>query len=389
MIGLSIQPVMATDKWQFSNKIAVADDAKKGTFHHLEGAGRKHIATSEDKVAIVWEDDHSADPQVYLSIKSFEEDKFSTPAQLSKGQEAYEPAITGLSTSRFVVAWEQDGAVIASIYPHQETQTITLSPSGSHISVSAYQDDIYMVWREQHKRKWSVWVAHLTLTKNGQLNLQSKNKVESKALSHPVMYPTIAANETGQYVAWEDREAGNTRLKFSLSTDNGNSFETPQYLNEYYSNRNEYDKGNGVTRVTMAAISADEVISAWMDKRRSAGYGIFSALSSDETFGPNEKVHSLKGDELPHYNPATAGRDGELVIAWDDYRTGTSDIWLSSYNEDDEWSADFSPTPASGKSEQTQASVAIDAQGNLHLLWVERDNASAPTKLWYSFGQTK
>jgi len=388
LIYLISLPVFAIDKWQFSKKIAVTGEVKPGVFHHLDGAGRKHIATSDNEIAVVWEDDHSADPQIYLSVKLFKEQKFSTPIQLSKGQEAYEPAITGLSNNRFVIAWEQDGAVVvSSLLPQQKTNMIELSKSGSHVSVSAYGGDVYLVWREQNKRNWSVWVARLKVAENGQLSIQTKNKVESKALSHPVMYPTIAVNNVGQYVAWEDREDGHTRLKFSLSIDKANTFFAPQYLNEFYSKRNEYDKGNGVTRVSMAAISEDEVVAAWMDKRRSAGYGIYAAMSSDESFGPNEKVHSQKGDELPHYNPATAGNaEGEFVLVWDDYRTGSSDIWLSSYDENNEWSEDYSPTPASGKSEQTKASVSIDEQGNLHLLWVERDTTIAPTRLWYSYG---
>jgi hypothetical protein len=203
--------------------------------------------------------------------------------------------------------------------------------------------------------------------------------------------PSLSLQPTGLCVAWEDRRAGHTRLLSTHATWPELQFGAAVNLNEFYSNRNEYDKGNGVTRVALAGFSSDEVIAAWMDKRRGgAGYGIFAALGFDSgaSFGPNEKVQAKQGDELPHYNPAVAGNtDGDFVVAWDDYRDGTLDVWLSSYNDDGEWSEDFSPPPASGSAEQSHVSLALSDQGELHMLWVERRDPLAPTRLWYSVGR--
>lgn len=55
--------------WQFSQRIAITGAAVEATYHHLEGAGRKHIAVSGNKVAVLWEDNSSADPQIYIAIK--------------------------------------------------------------------------------------------------------------------------------------------------------------------------------------------------------------------------------------------------------------------------------------------------------------------------------
>ena len=104
---------------------------------------------------------------------------------------------------------------------------------------------------------------------------------------------------------------------------------------------------------------------------------IFAALGSDggEIFGPNEKAHGDDGDHQPHYNPAVAGNpDGLFVIAWDDFRRGDSDIWLSGYDDADEWSPDFAPEVASGAGEQSHPAVTLDSRGDLHLLWLERDD---------------
>ena len=393
-LGCMATSAWAIDRWSFNQRIAISADAKTGIFHHLDGAGRKHIAVSQQLVAVAWEDNRSGDPQVYVAFKTLADKSFSKAVQVSTGQEAYEPAITSLDRGRFVVAWEQDGSIYAELVQQSlQNAPIKLSQHGaSHVSLASFNNRVFAVWREQQDRFWSLQVAELD-PGNDQLKRISLVRVEAQKLSKPVLYPTITASTSGLSVAWEDRRSGHTRLLFSHRPIDSKSFDSIDNLNEFFSNRNEYDKGNGVTRVSMHTFAEDEVIAAWMDKRRGgAGYGIFAALgdSGGEAFGPNERVHSQNGDAQPHYNPATAGNsEGDFVIIWDDFRLGDSDIWLSSYNEDEEWSEDFSPPPASGPGEQSHPSAVLDTEGNIHLVWIERGDPLSPTGLWYSFGTLK
>ena len=377
-------------EWQFGDRVAVSGNAVKGTYHHMEGAGRNHIAVSGDKVAVLWEDDRSGDPQIYLALKRWTDPVFTSVVKVSSGEEAYEPAITSLAGGRFVLVWEQDRAVYLNSYSGQSLSKPLKLSSGavaSQSSVTTHNDQIYVVWREQQGKSWRLQVARLSAAQKQDIELRSIKPVESKPYDTPVLFPTLASNKNGLYLAWEDRAAGHTRLKFSFSVDQANSFMAPSYLNEFYSNRTEYDKGNGVTRVSIASFGNDEIVAAWMDKRRSGGYGIFSAIGSDGAFGPNEKIHGPDGDKLPHSNPATSGNsDGSMIVAWDDYRTGDSDIWLATLDEDEEWGENFSPAAASGPGEQSHASVALDQTGGLHLTWIERESPLAPTRLWYSYG---
>ncbi len=68
-------------------------------------------------------------------------------------------------------------------------------------------------------------------------------------------------------------------------------------------------------------------------------------------------------------------------------RMGDSDIWLVSLDEDGEWGQNVSPVAASGSGEQSHASVALDESGGLHLVWIDRENPVAPTRLWYRYGE--
>ena len=391
-LGLAMSQPEASDRWVFETRTAVTGEPTSAVYHHLDSAGRKHIALSNGSIAAVWEDNRSKQPQVYVALKTDRQDGFTAATRVSSGNQAYEPSITGAPDNRFVLAWEQDGAiyarVVASSGPGPAIELSTAS--ASHVSLASAGARIFAAWREQQDGNWFIKVGALRITSGDVLNVDSVTPVEATGLKSRMQYPSLAVNEAGLCVAWEDRRAGHTRLLLSLSTDQARSFAAPRHLNEFLSNRNQYDQGNGVTRVALASFAGDEILAAWMDKRRGGlGYGIFAALGSDAgaIFGPNEKVHGEQGDRQPHYNPAVGGNlAGDFVVAWDDFRRGDSDIWLSHYNEDDEWSRDFSPTPASGAGEQSHPAVALDERGGLHLLWMERADMDAPSRLWYSHG---
>lgn len=381
----------ADHHWQWSEKIAIGNTVQPGVFHHLDGSGRKHIAASSSKVAVVWEDESSTSPQIYLAEKSFAQNQFLPAVQLSTGSEAYEPAIAALASSEFVTVFEQDGAIYARLLSDRGLgKVVKLSAANaSSASIASQGNNAFVVWREKHQNTYRLIVIKLRL-ENNQLVMSKPYSVETEALPTPILKPDIAVSDSAVFVAWEDRREGHTRLLYSHADTDDLQFSSPENLNEFFSGRNQYDKGSGVTRLSMTALAEDELLAAWMDKRRGGkGYGIFAAFGSsdDKSFGPNEKVHGKKGDEQPHYNPSVAGNSaGDFIVAWDDFRNSDLDIWLSRYNDDDEWGDDFSPKVASGPGEQSHASVTLDENGGLHLIWISRDDNSSPTGLWYSYG---
>ena len=383
----------ASDHWVFDSRSAVTGAATDRVYHHLDGPGRKHIAVTEQSVAAVWEDNSSQTPQIYVALKSLPSDSFTAALQVSDGGEAYEPSIDALSNNRFALAFEQDASVFVRILSTEGLgePTRLSQQAASHVSITSFSDQVFASWRERDSGRWFVKVAALRIEGSNRFIVESVQSVEADGLETPLLFPVIAVNAAGLCVAWEDRRAGHTRLLVSHSADMSKPFNAPQSLNEFYSDRNEYDKGNGVTRVSLASFGEDEILAAWMDKRRGGnGYGIFAALGADagENFGPNEKVHGEEGDRQPHYNPATAGNQaGDFVIAWDDFRRADSDIWISTYSSDLEWSQDHAPSVASGSGEQSHPSIALDDQGNLHLLWIERSQQDSPSRLWYSLGR--
>jgi len=379
----------ASEFWVFEDRVAVSAAPAASVYHHLDGAGRKHLAVSGQSVAVAWEDNRSGAPQVYATLKAPGRQGFPESLQVSGGSEAYEPAIASLADDRFVLAFEQDASVYASILTAQGPGAPLLLSRGEagHASIASYGDSILASWRERNDGQWFVRVAELRAAEGNRLALVSSRTVEDDGLETPVLFPSVTVNAAGIGVAWEDRRAGHTRLLVSHALNLETGFDAPQALNEFFSERNQYDQGSGVTRVSLASFGRDEIVAAWMDKRRGgSGYGIYAALGTagGAMFGPNEKVHGEPGDEQPHYNPATAGNAaGDFVVAWDDFRRGDSDVWISVYDSNLEWSRDYSPPVASGSGEQSHPAIALDEQQGLHLLWIERSNPNAPTRLWY------
>jgi len=356
----------AVDRWQFEPRLAVTDAPAAGVFHHLDGAGHKHIAVSSNTIAAVWEDNRDGSPQVYASLHANPAAGFSPAIRVSDGSEAYEPVVTGVGDGRFALAWEQDGAAWAGLLDGAGVvRRVRLAEApASHASLAAHDGRLMAAWRERRAGNWFVRIAILQLAAADGLTAGSSLPVEAGGVATPVQFPSLAVNDDGICIAWEDRRAGHTRIVYSGTQDPAAGFAEPRDLNEYFSERNVYDRGSGATRVVLASFGGDEIIAAWMDKRREgAGYGIFASFADGacEIIGPNEKVHGAEGDRLPHRNPAVAGNaGGDFVVAWDDFRRGDADIWLSAYDSDQAWSADHAPSPASGAGEQTNPSVTLD-----------------------------
>ncbi|MGB5832258.1 MAG: hypothetical protein WBG92_09755 [Thiohalocapsa sp.] len=59
---------------------------------------------------------------------------------------------------------------------------------------------------------------------------------------------------------------------------------------------------------------------------------------------------------------------------------------MLSWNAGDGWSADLVVPGAFGEGYQGSPAIALDPHGDLHLIWIERDDLSSPTRLRYLRG---
>ncbi|QKT03240.1 hypothetical protein HUS23_05175 [Ectothiorhodospiraceae bacterium 2226] len=393
LLVLSVHSVPAqAEPWQFDSAMPVTAAQGAALFHQLEAAGRRSVAASGATVAVAWTDNRDGAPRAYVAFR--QGGAFTGERRVSGERDAYEPAITGLGDGRFVVVWEEDDAVWARVVgPESAGAPLSLSKQpAAYPTVAARAGRVYAAWAEQAGRHKQIVVAELGVQDDAAMDLVRRAPADAEVPAAEQSYPALAVTESGVAVAWEDRRHGHTRLfhAYAATAAEALTFSTHRLLNEQPPRQSEiYGQGSGVARVSLAARD-EQVLAVWMDKRVfEFGYKIYAALSTDggRRFGANEAVQDVFGGTAAQWHPAAVlGPEGAVAV-WEDTRDDVSDILLSWREGADSWSDDLYVPPASGGGYQGAPAMAADAEGNLHLVWLNRESQNGPTELLYSFGK--
>ena len=400
--ALCLPPLVSASPWTFDDPVTVAGDSERPHFHHLDGAGRTHVAASNVEVAVAWEDDRSGAPQVYAAVKPQSAESFSRTEQLSDGAEAYEPAIVTIGEGRWLAAWEQDGAVVARVIKAEGLGPVQVLGAKDSRQVALACDAsgrIAAVWARGQKGGWLVAAAELRVEES-KITFAAPALPVSPVTDHPYQgYPAAARAADGRLlVAWEDRRAGHTRL-FHSWREPEQPFAPARQLNQHFApsgnNGQSVGLGTGVMRVSLAVDDRGTARAVWLDKRDAkSGYAVWGAASDDggRNFGPNQRVQDALGDAVAQWHASVAGGKPGFVATWDDTREEWADPneagdVLLSWNSGSGWSEDLLVPGASGEGYQGSPAVTIDPRGDLHLVWIERAELSSPTRLRYLRGR--
>lgn len=381
--------------WTFSPPVDLTPVPAKGVFHHLESAGRKSIAVGDGSVAVVWEDNHDGVSRCYLTVKPAKAVRFYAPMRVSGLHEGFEPGVASLGKGRYAVVWEEDGAAWVRVTDGGRlSPPLRLSKEEAGQVSLAYDREVglYAAWTERVDRFRQVRVARITVA-GDRLGMDGARPVDVAPPKDAQLYPSLALTaEGGVAVAWEDRREGHTRILYSHAGKDG-VFAKPLAMNEIQRGQAAalgLGRGSGAMRVALAAEGENGVAAVWSDKRDFlSGYDVYAAFSHDggRGFGKNQQVQDSFGDSFAQWHPAiAAGPNGQVAVAWDDDRDGTSDIWLA-WVEGDGWSDNLALPGASGPAVQSDPALALDEDGNLHAVWVEKAGDGAPTRVRYVLGR--
>ena len=392
LMALAVFPFAVLADWQFTDAIPVSKQHGDRVFHHLDSSGRRNIAVSSGEVAITWEHNGDGTPRVYLATRKVEGGQFGDAMQISGGQAAYEPSLVALPEHRFVLAWEELGAVwVRLVTGGKASEPVKLAANASQVSLARSGDnDVAAVWSETRGAQGVVRFARIVVDSQG-LQPLTPVSVDSEPPAVPQNYPAVVASASGFTVVWQDRRRGTGTIYYSVSADGGR-FSKAEPLSEHIVKSRAYGRGSGVTRAVIARYGKDKVGAAWLDKRSfQSGYEVYASVSDDggHEFDRNLRVQDEFGDEIPQWHPAISGNDdGKLIVVWDDSRDDNPDLWMAVYKWG-HWGSDNLVEPASGDGRQTSPTITFDEEGRLHLAWLEQMQKGGPRTLRYAVGTKK
>ncbi len=379
---LAVLAAPAHAAWEWSAPLTVNSAAGAAVFPHLESANRQGIAVSGSAVGVVWEDNRDGGPQCYLAVKAPAAAGFEPEVRLSAG-ECYEPAILALGSGRFLAAWEEDGRVRAQVWPGGAPSVLSAG-TAAQATLAARGEDVYAAWAEQAGRFKRIVVARLARDGTALQSAEAR-PVEAAAPADEQGWPALAVTRDGSLtVAWEDRRARHTVPMTSHSRAGGASFAPPARLSDQKSGSvGGLGAGSGAMRPTLAAWG-DGVAAVWLDKRDFlSGYDVYAAFDPGSgRFGRNLKVQDSFGDNMAQWHAAVVAGGGRLLALWDDARDGTADVWLAEW-DGQAFGENVAVPAASGPGAQSDPVATVDADGTLHVAWLDRD-AEGVTRVRYA-----
>ncbi len=369
--------------WTWDEPLTVNSVQGAAIFPHIESANRQGVAVSGNTVGVVWEDNRDGSPHCYLATKPAAAAAFQPEVKLSRS-ECYEPVVLALGAGRFVAAWEEAGKVHAQVLPGGKTLQLSKTDA-AQVTLALRGDALYAAWAEQAGRFKRIVVARLAL-KGDTLSVKSLQPIEAAMPADEQGWPALAVAGDGSVtVAWEDRRYRHTVPMASHSRD-GKSFAAPARLVDRKSGSVDgLGAGMGAMRPTLTAWGEKGVVAAWLDKRDFlSGYDVYAAFDpGTRSFGRNLKVQDSFGDNMAQWHALIIGDGaGRLVSLWDDARDGTPDVWLSEW-EGDAFGDDVAVPAAYGPGSQSDPVATLDADGALHVVWLDRDEA-AGTRVRYA-----
>jgi len=373
-----ISCVVNAESLEFTTPLTVTS-VEKNHFIHLDSGGRRFIATSDNTVAVVWEDNHSGQPAIYIAYLLPESRQF-TPAQIISGKAAaYEPVIVGLEGKRFLVGWEESDKVWLRVMDagKKETKSIPATKiSSRHINVAAMPDGkTAAVWVTTDGKNYTIQYSSL-LIKGQHITLTKPVPVDKSKDRKAQLYPVVELTKQGSVVVWEDRRQGVTRI-FSAFSPQHKRFDQYQFVNEFTPSPNpDLGRGTGAMRAALASDKNNIVTAAWMDKRNwRSGYDVFADISTDggKTFNKDEIVQDMFAENVPQWHATITMHNQKNIVAaaWDDTRNDNPDIFYS-LRVNNKWSEDYELPGAAESGAQTHPSIVFDDKGMLHAIWLDK-----------------
>lgn len=253
-------------------------------------------------------------------------------------------------------------------YWKQQFFTHTFS-SGSH-SIGGWKDAIYVVWYDTRRGSADIYFSRST---DGGMTFTPSIRINDDEFRTIHYTPSLGVDADGHiYVAWRDDRNGHGDIYFAKSVDGGESFSENIKLND--------DRRWAYQGDPALAIGPDGLIGVAWNDNRNKNEDIYFTLSQDGgiTFSKNRKANDDEGKAAQSYPTMAIGSDGLIVIAYQDFRNGQSDIYMI---RSEDGGITFSPSQKinddTGFAPQVSPSVAISKK-TVFAAWADYRNGVVP-----------
>ena len=222
--------------------------------------------------------------------------------------------------------------------------------------------NVYVVWQDDTLGNFEIY--HKNSTDGGTTWTQSKRLSTTSGGS---AYPTIAVDASGDLHAfWHDDTPGNSEIYYRKSSDGGATWSTSKRLT--------WTPGGSFGPVTVFD-SQGNFHMVWYDETP-ANHEIYYTKSTDGgiTWSTSKRLTWTSGGS---YLPVIAVDSSDnLHVVWYDDTPGNSEIYYKkSSNGGATWTPSQRLTWTSGYS--SCPVIAVDASGNLHVVWSDETPGNA------------
>ncbi len=342
------------------------------------------------KAYIAWQDRRNGDEDIYFASSSTYGISWTNPNVViySGPGDQTNPSLAIDSQGNLYVVWQDGRNPDLDIYfarsldggktwpmPHVPVNISGADQSNPEITVDS-SGVVYVTWEDNRDGHYDI---HFSKSEDGGTTWTPSKKVNADWLSSTQLDPTIAVDTNGTiYIAWEDEIGGNYDIYFGRSKDGGSTWSDPSIK------VNTDQTTMGQTNPTIGVRGEDEVYLAWQDNRWGSPdiYFASSNNSGGNWSHPNKKINTDIGS-AQQLNPSMAvSATGTIYVAWDDWRNGDLDIYLSySIDRGIQWKdPNLRVIDDTGGWTQRLSQVALGANGPIFVVW--EDNREDPDDIF-------
>lgn len=368
-------PVLSAADWDFAEPRVIAEVSGQDQWLQLQSSGRKNIAATPDRVGMVYERYDREKAEVYLATAALDAlpERFAVTT-VDDSDRPHDPVIRA-EGDRFVIGWlDKQGAWLRVEQGGTLSEPLRVRDGApAEFTLATAGTRVHCVWTERAGDRWRLMARTATFGADGKAVLSDTVAVAPLDEQNRQRRPAAAVVDGRVVVAWQDRSTGTSVLYAAVAQD-GLAFGKAVAVNETIVKSADWGKGSSAIDGTFATSADGKLVLAWLDKRGSrSGYKVYASVNrslKDNDWKVNQKVQDEFGDFTPQWNIALSdSATDRIVAAWSDSREETPDIWIADY-QGGLWDEDQLVDPAGTENSETDPSLAIDAGGRLHLIWL-------------------